>query len=282
MVVEDFIRRLSRRLRRSRDGIWIADSAEQVSYPDDARAGYAAVEDGSFWFAHRNRCIVSVVRRFPPAGMILDVGGGNGFVSLGLAKAGLPSIVMEPGAQGAEIAHARGLPVILSTFAAARVSDQSLPAVGLFDVLEHIESDGEMLVDIHRALKPGGWLYLTVPAYGWLWSDEDSAAGHVRRYGRRSLTRQLTAAGFRVRYATCMFGPLVPAILLLRAVPSRLRRRRAAARTLAADHTLPAGLAGRLVAAALDAEHARIARGGSVGLGSSILVAAQRPSEAAP
>ena len=41
---------------------------EQLSYPEDGNARCLAIEDSSFWFRHRNRCIVAAVSRYRPAG----------------------------------------------------------------------------------------------------------------------------------------------------------------------------------------------------------------------
>jgi 2-polyprenyl-6-hydroxyphenyl methylase / 3-demethylubiquinone-9 3-methyltransferase len=38
-------------------------------------------------------------------------------------------------------------------------NDQTMDAVACFDVLEHIPNKGQILGEIHRVLKPGGWLF---------------------------------------------------------------------------------------------------------------------------
>ena len=63
---------------------------------------------------------------------------------------------------------------------------------------------------------------MTVPAYQWLWSDDDELSEHRRRYTVSGLRRVAARAGFTVEYATYMFWPLPPPIALLRALPSRL------------------------------------------------------------
>jgi len=83
------------------DGIWRGHGSAAVSYPADGNDECFQIEDASFWFAHRNRCIAAAAGRFPPAGPIVDVGGGNGFVSRGLIDAGFGAIVLEPGPAGA-------------------------------------------------------------------------------------------------------------------------------------------------------------------------------------
>jgi SAM-dependent methyltransferase len=233
-------------------------------------------EHNSFWYQHRNRCVVAMVRRHPPSGPILDVGGGNGYVALGLRSAGFAAIVLEPGERGARNALQRGLsPVIHGTLQSADFEDESLPAVGLFDVLEHIE-DAEGFLDYLRTrLAPAGRIYLTVPAYMSLWSDEDVDAGHVRRYTLTSLCRLLQAHGFAIDFGSYIFVPLPLPIALLRAIPSRLALRRRPDAS-ASDHVRGARPLRRLLAAGLSLEEWYLRRGISLPFGASVLVAAHK------
>jgi hypothetical protein len=48
------------------DGVWRARAVSRIDYPDEANEFCFAIEDGSFWFQHRNAVIVDAVRRFPP------------------------------------------------------------------------------------------------------------------------------------------------------------------------------------------------------------------------
>jgi SAM-dependent methyltransferase len=218
--------RVASNLSRDPLGLWVANSgatASPVSYPEDGNALCAELEDRSFWFRHRNRCILAAVRRHPPGDALFDVGGGNGAVARELVRHGIATVLVEPGRTGAENAHRAGLAdVVCATLSSAGFRDHSLPSVGLFDVLEHMERDGEFLDQIRRALAPGGRLYITVPAYQAIWSAEDESAGHFRRYTRRALCRVLAAHGFTVEYATYFFWCLPAPILLFRALPSRL------------------------------------------------------------
>jgi SAM-dependent methyltransferase len=157
------------------DGIWYCPNRE-VSYPVDGNQACFQIEESSFWFNHRNACIAAAVQQFPPHenGPIFDIGGGNGFVSLGLMRAGFESILVEPGPSGASNGKARGVPtVICATTSGAGFKRSSLPAIGLFDVIEHIDNDLDFLKSMRKLLQPSGRLYATVPAYSALWSLED-------------------------------------------------------------------------------------------------------------
>ena len=105
------IKSISTQLKLGDDGIWFSSDNQNISYPSGGNENCFAIEDNSFWFKHRNDCIISIVRSYPPKdnGTIFDIGGGNGFVSLGLAKAGFDVALVEPGRVGASNAKNRGL-----------------------------------------------------------------------------------------------------------------------------------------------------------------------------
>ncbi len=272
------LRQFSSALSYGDDGIWRSGRSEAVSYPVDGNVACLQLEEGSFWFNHRNRCIAAAIRKHPPSGPVFDVGGGNGYVSGGLVAEGFETILVEPGIEGARAARRRGLStVVCATLSAATFRPGSLPAVGLFDVVEHIEHDSVFLREVHGALAPGGKVYLTVPAYRWLWSSEDEQAGHFRRYTLRSATQALMDSGFRIEYATYFFRWLPLPIFLLRTLPSALGlRRKADAATHTSEHASGSGTTRSVLDRALAGEVAAIKAGQTIGFGGSILLVASR------
>ena len=254
------------------DGIWFARRQASVSYPEHGNEACLQIEDRSFWFRHRNRCIASVVHRFQPQGVLLDIGGGNGYVSKGLIEAGIDCALVEPGIDGALAARARGVdPVICARLEDIGMADSSVDAAGMFDVLEHIEDEAGALEEVRALLRPGGLLFLTVPAYAFLYSAEDVAAGHFRRYTLRTLNRALMGSGFTPAYSTYMFSPLPPAVLLLRTLPSALRLRKPTDAQLPATEHVREGLTARVVDRLLGIEAQRIDAGGTIAFGTSCL-----------
>ena len=57
--------------------------------------------------------------------------------------------------------------------------EDEFDVIGAFDVLEHIKEDEQVLVQMHRAVKSGGGIMLTVPQHMFLWSEQDVQAHHV-------------------------------------------------------------------------------------------------------
>lgn len=217
------LRQVAPNLEFNAGGWWEPPAVADVSYPESGHSLCFAVEDRSFWFQHRNRCILALLDRFAPPGALLDIGGGNGCVARAVQESGREVVLVEPGMAAARNALKRGVThVVRASLEDAGFCAGSVPAAGLFDVLEHVAAAGSFLRLIHRALAPGARLYLSVPAFGWLWSHEDVFAGHQRRYTLSSLRRHLEAAGFSLEYATYFFGFLPPAVFISRALPFRL------------------------------------------------------------
>jgi SAM-dependent methyltransferase len=180
----------------------------------------AALESSNFWFRIRNELILLLVREhFANVGNVLEIGCGTGFVLSALASE-LPKARIF----GSEV-HTRGL-----EFAAKRVPRAHLmqmdardipfreefDLIGAFDVVEHIEEDDWVLRQMSTALRPGGGVLLTVPQHMVLWSEQDIAACHVRRYLRGELEGKLVSAGFRVLRSTSFVTLLFPLLLASR------------------------------------------------------------------
>lgn len=186
-----------------------------------------------FWHRARRRFIVQELRALsvlPPA-RVLELGCGAGSVSLALAQEGY-RVVGADGHRGLlELAHRRAPQ---AEYWQVDLADERLAwpardfdAVGLFDVIEHLERPRPLLERALRALRPGGVLVGTVPAARTLWSPVDVSAGHQRRYEREELRAELTTLeGARLLEVAPFFRVLYPLMWWQR---RRLRRRTPAA-----------------------------------------------------
>ena len=59
---------------------------------------------------------------------------------------------------------------------------QDFSIIGMFDVLEHLEQDVDVLKNVGQMLCKNGVIILTVPAFQSLFSYFDEASHHFRRY----------------------------------------------------------------------------------------------------
>jgi SAM-dependent methyltransferase len=128
--------------------------------------------------------------------LCLDFGAGTGTFAELLRKAGYKSIeCVEPDESQTKILNDKGFTVHQSL---DNVADASIDVVYLFNVLEHIESDLDMVQQIARKLNKNGRLLIYVPAFNHLFSSMDKKVGHYRRYTRRMLNGIVKKSGLNV------------------------------------------------------------------------------------
>ena len=205
-------------------------------------------------------------------------GGGNGFVSLEIKKNGYEVAILEPGINGILNAKKRGLKkLICANFNEIDLYPNSIPAIGIFDVLEHIEDDVEFLKKIQKSLVTGGKLYITVPAYNWLWSDEDNKAGHFRRYTINLLKSKIKQIGLKIEYFTYIFSILPVPIFLFRVLPCRVKlRKNESQKRTKNEHEKRNGLTGNILQKIWDSEIKAISNKKSIPFGGSCLLVAKK------
>jgi SAM-dependent methyltransferase len=189
---------------------------------------YAELQDRHWWFVGRRRLIGAVLdAELPVAGpngrRILDVGCGTGTMLGELRRFGdVHGVDTESAA--VEFCHSQGeTEVELAAGGEVPHPDDSFDLVTLLDVIEHVDDDQVLLEEAKRVTAPGGSVFVTVPAYGWMWGAQDEIAHHKRRYTRPQLRDSLARAGFRVERAsyfnTLLFPPIAAIRLVRRALP---------------------------------------------------------------
>lgn len=185
---------------------------------DAEQRRYERLGSDYFWFAGKRLLVWSLLRLYlgaSPEGLrILDLGCGPGYafgelkrwgriVGIDPSRAAL-TYCLQHGDHAASLINgeADALPCRAGTFS----------LIVALDVFEHLEDDLVALRECQRVLRPGGWLVLTVPAFGWLRGDHDDLYFHKRRYRVSELKEKLEWAGFdnvKLTYCEAFFvGPL--------------------------------------------------------------------------
>ncbi|MCC6215533.1 MAG: class I SAM-dependent methyltransferase [Polyangiaceae bacterium] len=176
-----------------------ADTAAfDVSHERELIALWEA-EDRHFWHRTRNQLVERRLARLgvvAPA-RVLDLGCGSGCVAAHLARRGLTVTGVDGHRPLLEVARRRAPS---ATFLAHDLSRGvgalglgEFAAVGLFDVLEHLDDPRAALEGALGCAAGGGLVVGTVPASMALWSRVDERAGHRLRYEARELRRLLAS-----------------------------------------------------------------------------------------
>lgn len=211
------------------NGIWTDNAKNAIDYPDTGNTDSYKLEEGSFWFLHRNQVLLRVIKRFPFQHNYADVGAGNGFQAQFVSRnfPGREIFIIEPGYAGCLNARKRGLKNVYNVmFEKVDFTFHNIDAVGLYDVIEHIEMDDEFLRSLKSKLPPRSLIYITVPAHNYLWSDADDFGKHYRRYSLKMLRNLSRRAGLEYLYGSYFFSYLPLLTFILRSLPYRIRGRR--------------------------------------------------------
>ena len=176
-----------------KDGIYKTNLDQQIiSYPDTGNQDSFEIENNSPWFLQRNDLINFFVNKYDPEGDFLDIGSGNGFQSKSLTDNGYKYKVIccEPGYKGCLNSSIKGVKYIYNGFFQDfPFDDYNIKAIGLFDVIEHIEDDEDFLNTLYEKVPNEAMIFINVPAMKHLYSETDEFAGQFRRYNKNDLQR---------------------------------------------------------------------------------------------
>jgi SAM-dependent methyltransferase len=227
-----------------KSGIWYSNiTKKDLSYPTDCYDTYFEVEEESFWFRHRKNILVLLIKRLSSFELFFDIGGGNGYITKSLQDNGINSVLVEPGQQGVVNARNRNVnQIICGTSSDLLHLSGEISAIGAFDVIEHIEDDDLFVSDLSKLLKKDGLLYITVPAFYFLWSNDDVAAGHFRRYTTNSISELLQRNGLEIVYLSYFFSVLILPLFFLRTLASKLGLRSLVEGKVSSEHKQGSGL----------------------------------------
>jgi ubiquinone/menaquinone biosynthesis C-methylase UbiE len=227
----------------------MSDAAPRNLAPCNLALGKPA-DAGDFILERRHRL---VVRHAPSlGGVLLDFGCGNGAQTLHFAGDFDRIIGVDVEAPFlAEFAReiaARGLAHRIEAlhYDGERIPlhDATVDAVVSCEVLEHVRDERAALAEIHRVLKPGGWVAMTVPNRWWIFETHGARLpllpwnrvpffswlptaihdrwARARIYRRQDIVKLLRGAGFRVESSAYVTAPLD--VLKWRGLRDYLRR----------------------------------------------------------
>jgi len=190
------------------------------------------IERSHWWFRGRREVLLAALERLEVrAERILDCGCGAGS-NLDVLAARFPGariLGIDVEKDPLEFCHAeRTMPVAQADAAQLPFAGDAFDLVAALDTIEHVEVDLQALSELHRVCRPGGTLFLTVPAFQLLWGNIDEIGHHHRRYRRAQLVERVRKAGFEVRlvryFNTLLFPPIAAVRLAARAWDGAARR----------------------------------------------------------
>jgi len=161
-------------------------------------------------------------------GDFLDVGCGRGEIIWAAKEAGWNYQGVDPSSDFIEFANKHlGVQGHVGTIEDMAFPDESFDAIVMSGIIEHLYDPAEMLREVHRLLRPDGWLFFDAPnedgLYMKIGNSYMKARGkdwvvvlaptfspyHVQGFNPASLRRILGTCGFEVRDFR-IFGKISP------------------------------------------------------------------------
>jgi len=168
-----------------------------------------------WWLAARRNIVLDWIRqryRDRDDLDVLDAGCGTGLMLQQLSHLGSVSGV-DISDEALQFCRRRGLVNVQNAdVLELPFASNQFDVVTALDVLEHLDDDVAALCEFSRVLKPGGRLFIFVPAHRWLWSLQDDVSHHKRRYVSGTLRDAVLRSGLEIERQTYVSTFLLPVI----------------------------------------------------------------------
>lgn len=240
-------------------------------------------EDRYWWFIARRHLIISLLeQQYARDGQlqILDIGCGTGAMLDELRPFG-PVVGADFSPEALEFCVTRGAPAALARADARRLpfADGAFDVVTAMDIIEHIDDDKAAASEIFRVLKPGGRLFVTVPAFPSLWSEHDEALHHHRRYTAPRLKDLFQRVGLRVSKISYTVTTLFSPIWAYRQISNLLPKKRTAGEKKA--NLVPFSEPVNQALLSLSQWETRLVQTANLPFGVSVVCVAEKPTDGA-
>jgi 2-polyprenyl-3-methyl-5-hydroxy-6-metoxy-1,4-benzoquinol methylase len=143
------------------------------------------------------------LKRFVISGRLLEVGCSTGEL-IEVAGSSFTATGVEADARSSHVAIARGLDCFNGTLADARFPGEHFDVAAMYHVIEHFRSPRAELLELHRVIKPGGWMAIETPNIETLWFRLLGARwrqfipDHIFFFTPQTITRLCEECGFEV------------------------------------------------------------------------------------
>ncbi len=223
------------------------------------------MQERHFWYRGRHRFLLEAIDRHIPKSTqplsAIDFGGGVGGWVAYLAKHRNTLFTPLALADSSMIALKLAEPILPTIIQRYQIDLMQLhmyeewDVAFLLDVIEHIPDDLKVLQQARDALKPGGYLFVTTPAFPQFWSYNDVMARHLRRYCKTDFARLANESGLTLCDSRYFMFYLSPLYLLSRIKPGVSRMAMEQKRDLMIkQHAVPFAPINRFLSAIFEAE----------------------------
>lgn len=189
---------------------------------------YYELERNNWWFRARQEIIRTQIIKLTqgkPNINILNVGVATGASSIMLAEFGKVKSIEFDTDCFEFVKEKLDIDIEQGSVLELQFESNTFDLVCAFDVIEHVENDELAAIEMMRVCKPGGFVFVTVPAFMSLYGKHDIVNHHFRRYQSDGLKKLFSEKGsliyntyfnavlFIPIFLVRMFNKLVPGVL---------------------------------------------------------------------
>jgi len=161
-----------------------------------------------------------LLKLYRAGGKMLDIGCGTGQVIASIESdiesqidgADLDETLLK---QGQKI---KGDYFVLNVFDNVPELHEKYDSILLLDVIEHVDQDADFLRHCAKFIKPGGLIFINVPAFNSVFSVYDELVGHQRRYTKATKARLAKKSGLKLLTQHYWGFLLLPLLLVRKAI----------------------------------------------------------------
>lgn len=194
----------------------------------DYEKKYHGIEKTHFWFKARRDFILQLLQKQDRESSILDIGCSSGILMMDLIDDGFKKeniFGFDISEEAIKNCKKNGLDNVAVLDAQNFDLDNKYDIIIASDCLEHLKEDEKALSIWKQHLKPGGKMYVFVPAFMFMWSHHDDVNMHARRYTKKNLIDKLKQQDFIILdhgfWNFLLFFPVILVRILSKILPHR-------------------------------------------------------------
>ncbi len=178
------------------------------------------LQKNGWWFGNaRNKLVGALAEKYIPAftsKKALDIGCSEGAFLDFLSDKRIDVKAIDIDSNAIEFCRERGYgdKVKYGNLLDIPYNDKTFDIAFLLDIVEHVRDDHKAISEVHRVLTPRGSAIIIVPVYQWLWSKNDVAYHHQRRYSKQQIKKLIESKDFRIAFMSFFNTVLFPVFVI--------------------------------------------------------------------
>ncbi|MFT4522424.1 MAG: ubiquinone/menaquinone biosynthesis C-methylase UbiE [Bacteroidia bacterium] len=166
------------------------------------------------WELSRAASSLKILGQMPKGLKFADVGAGDIYFATRLAEQ------LDDDVLAIDIGYERTETVgrVHKYINISELEDNSVDVVLLMDVIEHINDVGAFLSELMPKVKSGGYFYITVPAFQFLFSEHDVFLRHYRRYSKKLMRTTMASQPLTIEKMFYFYTSLFAARTLVKGI----------------------------------------------------------------